>query len=256
MINLTRRRLSVLLAASASIPFAWPARSDEADQVVGKDVPFAELKNPPFDALDAAELFGSHPPTDEQRKKAAKIIDETPKGPTPYSVARSFVDRFAKTDPDAISQWPEPQAWNPVVKEFFDATTLRVNNDMIDWCAAFVNWCIVRNNKKGTDSAASQSFLEPGRYRKTQSPNEGNLVVFTWYNKQTGKSGGIGHVAFFKEFVGSEQIRVLGGNQSGDGRSSLICEKKFLATPFEVTRHINGIAVPGIYKLNSFLVVD
>jgi uncharacterized protein (TIGR02594 family) len=188
-------------------------------------------------------------------KKAQEIIDATPKGPTPFVIAKSFVDRFAKTDPEAISQWPAPKNWNPLVKGFFSATSLRVNNDMIDWCAAFVNWCIERNNIKGTNSAASQSFVTAGLYQKVQQPTQGNLVVFTCYDKQSGKNLGIGHVAFYEAPAGEDRIRVIGGNQSADGHSSIISERTFLTTPFEVRRHVGGEYVPCIYKLNSFLTV-
>ncbi len=253
---LSRRELSLLLVTFPIVFEASAAMADDADPVVGKDVGFDQLAFPTFDSLDDAEIQGYNPPSEAQRVKARSIIDATPKGPTPFDVAKSFIDRYGKTDPEAISQWPAPAAWNPVVKDFFDATSLRVNNDMVDWCAAFVNWCIVRNNKKGTNSAASQSFVAPGLYRKVSDPSPGNVVVFTCYDKQAGKSLGLGHVAFFEAAAGDNRIRVLGGNQSADGHSSIISERTFLTTPFDVRRHVGGEYVPCVYRLNSFLAVE
>ena len=252
---LSRRALSLSLLTLPVVLNSSAAWADAADPVVGEDVSFDQLPLPPIDALDDPELFGYKPPTAAQRAKAQKIIDDTIKGPRPFDVAKSFIKRFAKSDPEAISQWPAPSTWNPLVKEFFSATYLRVNNDMVDWCAAFVNWCIERNNKKGTNSAASQSFVDSGMFKRVDTPAEGNLVVFTCYDKQSGKSLGLGHVAFYEASAGDNKIRVLGGNQSVDGHSSIISERLFLTTPFDVHRHVGGEYVPCVYKLNSFLAV-
>lgn len=252
---LSRRDLSLLLLASPLAMDPSAGLASPSDPVVGQDVGFEQLTFPPFDALDQPELFGYSPATAAQREKAQRIIEATPKGPTPFAIAKSFIDRFANADPDAISQWPAPKTWNPLVKEFFSATSLRVNNDMVDWCAAFVNWCIERNSIKGTNSARSQSFVEANVYKKIDQPAQGNLVVFTCYDKQSGNKLGIGHVAFFETALGNNQIRVIGGNQSADGHSSIISERTFLTTPFEVRRHVGAEYVPCIYRLNSFLAV-
>ena len=256
MAALSRRRLAALLLASPLVIHSRAGWSDPGDPVVGRDVAFAQLKFPPFAALDAAQRFGYSAPSYEQKRNAQRILDTTPTGPSPYDIAKSFIDRFARTDPEVISQWPAPRAWNPIITQFFSATSLRVNNDMIDWCAAFVNWCLERNNKRGTKSASSQSFVTSGLYRRTDQPSAGDVAVFTCYNKQSGANLGLGHVAFFSSFAGSDRIRVLGGNQSSNGNSSIISERLYLAVPFDVIRHINGVAVPCIYRLNSFLVVD
>jgi uncharacterized protein (TIGR02594 family) len=252
---ISRRELSAVLVAAPYVFHSGLVRADENDPVVGQDLRFEQLTMPTIESLDDSALFGYAPATAAQREKAQKIIDSTPKGPRPFDIAKSFIDRFAKSDPDAISQWPAPKSWNPLVKEFFSATSLRVNNDMVNWCAAFANWCIERNNKGGTNSAASQSFVNSGMFRKVDQPTEGNLVVFTCYDKQSGKNLGLGHVAFFEQALGDNKIRVLGGNQSADGHSSIISERAFLITPFDVYRHVGGEYIPCVYKLNSFLVI-
>jgi uncharacterized protein (TIGR02594 family) len=253
---LSRRDLSISLLA---LPIAFRplvASAQSGDPIVGKDMGFEQLTMPSVDSIDDPVLYGYKQATADQIAKARRIIDDTPKGPAPYDIAKSFVDRFFERDPEAISQWPAPSTWNPLVKEFFSATSLRANNDMIDWCAAFVNWCIERNNKKGTNSAASQSFVNKDPYKKTDQPKEGDLVVFTCYDKQSGKNLGIGHVAFFKVALGGDVIGVIGGNQSADGHSSIISPRKFLTAPFDVKRHVGGEYIPCVYKLNSFLVIS
>jgi uncharacterized protein (TIGR02594 family) len=252
---LSRRHISLLLLSSPLSFYSRAAWADPVDPVIGQEVTFEQLTFPTFDSLDDPELQGYKRPTAVQQAKAQSVIDATPKGPTPFDIAKSFIDRYEKSDPEAISQWPAPSTWNPLVKEFFSATSLRVNNDMVDWCAAFVNWCIERNSKKGTNSAASQSFVTSGMYKKVSQPSPGNLVVFTCYEKQSGKNLGIGHVAFFEAASGSDKIRVVGGNQSVDGHSSIISKRTYLTTPFDVHRHVGGEYLPCIYKLNSFLAI-
>jgi uncharacterized protein (TIGR02594 family) len=211
------------------------------------------LEFPPFEALDPIKPFGYEEPTQEQKDKVKEIINNTPKGPTPIDVAQSFIDRFATTDPEVISQWPKPQAWNPLVVAFFSETNLKVNNDMVAWCAAFANWCIERAQRTGTNSAASQSFLNQQFFAQTDDPKYGDLAVFTCYDKSTGKSVGLGHVAFFQEALENGRIKLLGGNQSGDGRSSIISVRSFTTGPVDVTRTIKGVRVICTRKLNTYV---
>jgi hypothetical protein len=91
--------------------------------------------------------------------------------------------------------------------------------------------------------------------QRVEKPTQGNIVVFTCYDKSSGKNLGLGHVAFFKEVTGSNTIRVIGGNQSADGHKSIISERQFLTTPFDVGRHVGGEYVPCTYKLNGYFIV-
>jgi len=99
---------------------AQQAEVEEADA-------FIQLIYPPLGAINQPEKFGYAQPTQAQKDKAAKIVNETPKGPNPVSIARSFSERFGKNDPKAISQWPAPEAWNPLIVEFFKKTASPVN---------------------------------------------------------------------------------------------------------------------------------
>lgn len=233
----------------------WALAQDVDDE-------FLELVYPSEDELKKAVLkrlrlqnpflLGTEKPTDAQKDKTQKIVEGTPKGPRPIDIAQSFVDRFALSDPDAISQWPADAAWNPLVVEFFTATSLVVKNDMVPWCAAFANWCITRAGIAGTNSAASQSFLVKEFFEQTDDPQFGDVAIFTCYSKSTGKSVGLGHVTFFKEWRGEDKILVIGGNQSADGRSSIISEKEYRTGARDVWRTIDGERVLVTMKLNTF----
>jgi uncharacterized protein (TIGR02594 family) len=167
-------------------------------------------------------------------------------------VAQSFTDRFFINDPELIEQWPAPASWNPLIVHFFnDATQLKVTNDMVNWCAAFVNWCIVWAGKQGSDDASSQSFLR-NSFTRVSVPKRGDLAIFTCYDAD-GKSIGLGHVAFVKETPADPaRVTLIGGNTSKDGHSSIICEKVFTTGARSINRNINGRLVPCTMRLNTY----
>jgi uncharacterized protein (TIGR02594 family) len=243
----TRREVTIALLASGSPLPTWGESTDP--DLYAMD----QLTWPPLEALSSPELFGYSEPNQTQKNKAAAIVQATPKGPSPFDIAQSFVDRFFATDPATISQWPAPSSWNPLVVEFFSATTLRAANDMIAWCAAFANWCLDRAGRNGSRSAASQSFLDPKAFQFVNAPKRGDLAVFTCYDKQTKQSVGLGHVAFFKEFTADDRIAVIGGNQSSDGHSSIISEAHFKRSEFDVRRQVGGRYVACTMKINQFI---
>jgi len=228
------------------------SRAAEEDDEAG---PLDQLIYPPFGAIDAPQPFGYKPPTEKEKQRAEDIIKSTPKGPAPIDIAKSFFDRFYTTDPKTISQWPAPEAWNPLIVQFFSATTLKANNDMVAWCAAFANWCIERSGRKGSRSAASQSFLDKKNFKQTNDPAIGDLAVFTCYEKNTNKSLGLGHVAFVMHKPAGGRVKVLGGNQSADGHSSIISERDFMTGDRDVRRHVDGKYVPCTMRLNTYISI-
>ena len=131
---LPRRHFLAAMPAFATSGEAFAQTSGGG--VIGVDVPIEEFESPGLDKLDAPELQGSKPPSEEQQRKAKEALDGTPYGPRPIDIALSFITRYGTIDPDRISQWPKDAAWNPLVKQFFSATSLRPNDDMVDWCAA------------------------------------------------------------------------------------------------------------------------
>jgi uncharacterized protein (TIGR02594 family) len=245
---ISRRKMILGLATYSAVLSASRAAQSETDAA------FYELTYPPFGALTEPQEFGYKAATEEQKRIARDIINGTPKGPKPIDLAQSFVDRFYQRDPKVISQWPAPAEWNPLIKEFFDATSTPKNNDMTPWCAAFVNWCLERAGRIGSKSSSSQSFLS--RYFKTvQEPQYGDLAIFSCYEKSTEKCLGIGHATFFKEKLPNGRILVVGGNQSKDGHSSIISEAKFMTGDRDVYRTIGGKYVPCTMRLNSYVRV-
>jgi uncharacterized protein (TIGR02594 family) len=211
------------------------------------------LQYPPVGRVSETRSGSNPKPTAEQVRIANEIIAGMPTGPRPVDIAQTFVDRFYDKNPALISQKPAPAARNPLIGKFFQDTSTPNSGDIIAWCAAFANFCIHRSGKTGSRSASSQSFLQSA-FRQTQNPEVGDLAVFTCFSPSTGKSLNLGHVAFYKERIDDTHIRVVGGNQSGDGHSSIISETVMLTTDRTVKRHLpNGDYLPVTMRLNTFV---
>ena len=101
----------------------------------------------------------------------------------------------------------EGQRNNPkIVKYFQEAGFSGVSDDDVAWCAAFVNWVLLKAGLKGTASMRARSFLKFGEDTKT--PQIGDVVVL-WRNREDGPSG---HVGFFLKDT-PKSVFILGGNQ-------------------------------------------
>ena len=93
-------------------------------------------------------------------------------------------------------QWQD----NPRIIEYLESTSYDGElHDEVPWCSAFVNWCITKAGRKGTNSAAASSWLTWGQ--KLDQPRLGCIVVFDH------------HVGFYAGTAG-DQLLLLGGNQS------------------------------------------
>ena len=241
--------------AGIAVCYALRPALARAQAALTNEAPFDQLTFPAFQAIGKPEQFGYKLPTAVQKEKAAEIVRTTPNGPTPIAIVQDFVDRYFVKDPDAISQWPAPSEWNPLIVTFFSSTSYPANNDMIPWCAAFANWCLERAGRTGSKSASSQSFLSSRAFKKTDDPKAGDLAVFTCYDPATNKSVGLGHVTFVKEKPADGRVKVIGGNQSKDGHSSIISETEFPLGDRAVKRHIGGKYVPCVMRLNSFISI-
>lgn len=86
----------------------------------------------------------------------------------------------------------------------------REGEEGVEWCSAFVNWCLRQNGITGTNHAAASSWKHWGT--ELSGPKRGAIVGFKW---QT--STGIAHVAFCDEENG--RFYMLGGNQTDGDRS-------------------------------------
>jgi uncharacterized protein (TIGR02594 family) len=241
--------------AGAVFAVAFPYTNAFADEI-SEDIalPAEDLLYPPFEALTEAKEFGYKEPSSDEKAKAETAIKATPHGPTPIAVMQSFVARYYDSDPKVISQWPAPNAWNPIIVEFFKATSNPVNNDMVPWCAASANWCIEWAGGKGSRSAASQSFLDPP-FQKVRDPKVGDLAVFTCYEKSSGANTRLGHVGFVAKAPANNAVLLVGGNTAKDAYSSIICQRYFQTTDRDVWRHIGNKRVLCTMRLNSYVAV-
>lgn len=94
---------------------------------------------------------------------------------------------------------------NTRIVQYHTATALRAGSDEVAWCAAFVNWVLREAGIKGTGSASARSFLTWGQ---SCDPEAGCVVVLKRGNPPNG------HVGFYVRDLGTDYIKVLGGNQS------------------------------------------
>jgi len=85
----------------------------------------------------------------------------------------------------------------------------REGEEGVDWCSAFVNWCLKQAGIVGTNHALASSWMNWGT--QLTGPKQGAIVCFSW------KGTRIDHVAFCDEVNG--QFQMLGGNQTGHGGS-------------------------------------
>ncbi len=124
------------------------------------------------------------------------------------------------------SQWPDPGE-NPRILNYFKvcAPWFEVaGGDEVDWCAAFVNYCLVTSGHMGTGHPGARSFFwnKKNQFHVLKEPRAGAIAVrryapFTDPSWATGN----GHVGFVVSWT-STTVTLLGGNQS-----NTICEKTF-----------------------------
>lgn len=181
--------------------------------------------------------LGGHPAYPSETATAAQIISRAPPGPQPYEVAKYFLavanGVYGPTLQPYTYGWP--QRWNPLIVDFFQATSTQPEGDLTPWCAAFTNWCFLHaSGRPATQSASSGSFRCFGV--ATASPSEGDIVVF----KRSGDLAactGTGHVGFFVRDLGNA-VAVLGGNQiDGHTGSHKISQKPILKSGDLLTLH-------------------
>lgn len=177
------------------------------------------------------EEMGSQRPLPAEESLGNLIINAAPKNCTPIEVALYYWAIGQGTHGEArkpyATAWPE--RWNPVIVKFFEATDLQPSGDTTAWCAAMMNYCLLRaavdkslpaNASPHTKKAGALSFRKWGK--TTTNPIPGDIVVFQ--NVKPG-SEGHGHVGFFLADQG-DRVLVLGGNQfEGTPRRHTISRK-------------------------------
>lgn len=108
-----------------------------------------------------------------------------------------------------VKEIPGPKS-NKQILEFLKGIS---SNEDTPWCAAFVNYCLVQTNYKGSGSAMARSFERSKNFTHYTEYLPGSIV--TRYRGE--KAKGFGHVGFA---VGQRKgaVAFLGGNQ-GDAVS-------------------------------------
>lgn len=171
-------------------------------------------------------LFGTQPALGAEEQQARKILENAPKGQTLLETARYFEKIDIKNEDGHMynAQWPT--RWNPTIVGFYQAANVNESyiyrkGDTIDWCAAFINWCLRQGGYEQTNSAMSGSFrLGKGLGKATTNPKPGDIIVFKKADPQEAKVG-FGHVGIFvAEAPGG--FNVLGGNQKAGKRYSSV----------------------------------
>lgn len=99
---------------------------------------------------------------------------------------------------------------NPVILEYFSQIGHEwVKDDDTAWCAAFLNWCLIKTGLPQTGSLLARSFLRYGK--KTSTPKLGDLVIL-W---RVTKESNFGHVGFFISETPTTFF-ILAGNHSNE----------------------------------------
>ena len=232
------RREFVTASGAAAVSIAYTGHA--ADMVV-EDTAVTQRRprvlGRDFNGPLPSDLYirGKFPPKTEEERIARDIINAAPTS-SPLAIMRYFAGLTRVNAGGEAYNAGWAHRWNPVIVEFFTATTDTHSGDETPWCAAFLNWCLRRARYKGlTESASSGSFRDaPGR---TTNKSVGDIVVY----KSTGCQG---HVALYLRTVGGS-YEVIGGNQTDIQRHHSINIKK---VPFPGS----GLSLHSFHKISAF----
>lgn len=138
----------------------------------------------------------------------------------------AIAEREAALPKHERSEWPDPGE-NPrilnyfkVAASWFDAT----GGDETDWCAAFVNFCLISSGHDDTNHPGARSFFwnKKNRFVRIPSPQPGCIAVrrYAPFDDATWRSGA-GHVGLVVS-SNSSTVTLLGGNQG-----KTVCRKPY-----------------------------
>ena len=263
----TRRQLVLSAAASASTSFAMKNAFASFDETLQQtDVMYWPTVS---DILERQQTEVS-PWSDYPRRLAtvSKIVSYVPTDTHPFRSALYFLslarnetpdisdDQLAAFNDEYDNSWPyymqeeipkdinNPEAGtypyeNPLIVLFFNETQLRdyKATDETSWCAAFVNFCIVKAYAGRADSSTLPTPPLHGLAERfnsfasqTSTPKCGDIVVFRRrYTNNAGKIKYGGHVGFYiMESENKKSVYVLGGNQGNRVKISLYPKDGFM----------------------------
>jgi uncharacterized protein (TIGR02594 family) len=134
----------------------------------------------------------------------------------------TIAEREASLPPEERSMWADPGE-NPRILNYFKVGSPWFNpeeGDEVDWCAAFVNYCLLSSGFIGTDHPGARSFFwnKKQQFVKLQAPAYGAVAVrrYAPFSDEAWASGK-GHVGFVTNWTSSD-ITLLGGNQASTVR--------------------------------------
>jgi hypothetical protein len=250
-----RRSLLIGAAMSASsLIFPAFAQTPAVDTTIISALPplpadLASQASLPPAAYIVTEGVGTGAPRTDEIDTAYELLVNAPVGGAAIDVAQYFLavgaGAYGGNYRPFAREWPVRA--NPMIMHFFTSTQTKPEGDVTAWCAAFVNWCLLRSHavsadeigqaggyiKKGkpfatenlkrfsTNSASSGSFR---CWDNIPSPRRGDIVVFkdAGTDNLTKVCQGSGHVAFFLKLPSAGVVQVLGGNQSLAGSNGAV----------------------------------
>jgi uncharacterized protein (TIGR02594 family) len=108
----------------------------------------------------------------------------------------------------------------------------REGEEGVEWCSAFVNWCLKQAGITGTNNALASSWQNWGTELK--GPKQGAICGFNWSG---GKS--IAHVAFCDQVDG--KLMMLGGNQVDKSSGGIVSSVDFPKSSARYYRYPPGM---------------
>lgn len=220
------------------------------------------LANEPAAPYVGMEPVGTAQPNTVEIDRAYQILINSPFGSqtAPIDVA-SYLLEVGRGSQGAdnrpfLREWPVRA--NPLIYHMFASTTTKPEGDSTPWCAAFVNWCILRSHA----STADQIGHSPGGFSKAGRPfdpahltrystnnassgsfrcwDEGSPVrgaVAVFANAGTGDMTavcrGTGHVGFVYEQPSptAGNVSLLSGNSAQAGSNGAVTLAIYRTTP-------------------------
>ncbi|MGO7323784.1 hypothetical protein ACCS95_33665 [Rhizobium ruizarguesonis] len=252
------------LAVSAVSLFA-----SSLQKVVGQELSDVEVEGPapplPADLIEFAneppapytELagVGTGQPTSQEITVAYDILLSSPYNTDHLSIANYFL-ALQGDQAQFKREWPVRA--NPLIYHFFSATETKPEGDVTAWCAASINWFLLRAKatsreeigrapgpfstdgkpfsrdsikKYATNNASSGSFrCWPDINRE---PTQGDLLVLAdaGTGNLTKYCRGSGHITIFNKRIDGTHVECIGGNQSQKGSNGAITRAIFNVGP-------------------------
>jgi hypothetical protein len=204
---------------------------------------------PPVPYSEAVDV-GTAPPSTDEIDKAYELLVNAPLRGAPIDIAQYFLavgaGAYGETYRPFAREWPVRA--NPLIFHFFSATRTKPEGDVTAWCAAFMNWCLLRAHASSVDEIGqapgfyvqkgkpfapenltrfSTNNASSGSFRcwdEISSPVRGDIVVLkdAGTDDLTKRCQGSGHVTFFVRNLGPGWVQALGGNQSQLGSNGAI----------------------------------